>query len=347
MTSERLEELLGRFEGLRIAVGGDYFLDKYLDIDGALAEVSLETGLEAHQVVEVRCYPGAAGTVTNNLAALGVGEIIAVGAIGDDGEGFELRRGLERTGVRPNGLISTSELRTPTYTKPMLREPGRAPRELERLDIKNREPLPPAVERAFLEALRETAARVDGLIIADQVQERNCGVITDAVREALARLGDESPRTILLADSRARIGLFRHVLIKPNRGEALAAIGLGSDAAADEETMARAGKALMERTGRPLFITAGAEGIYAATAEGCVRVPAFRPRGPIDIVGAGDSVDAAVCAALCAGATHKEAALLGCLVSSLTIEQIGVTGTASFDAVRKRLREYREQQGHG
>ena len=45
-------------------------------------------------MVNVRAQPGAAGTIVNNLAALGVGEIVPVGFRGDDGEGYELRRGL-------------------------------------------------------------------------------------------------------------------------------------------------------------------------------------------------------------------------------------------------------------
>ena len=63
MTPQRLEELIARFPSRRIAVMGDFFLDKYLDVDPALAEPSVETGKTAHQVVSVRATPGAAGTV--------------------------------------------------------------------------------------------------------------------------------------------------------------------------------------------------------------------------------------------------------------------------------------------
>ena len=54
---------------------GDFFLDRYLLIDPAKAETSIETGLPVYNVVEVRAQPGAAGTILNNLVALGVGEI--------------------------------------------------------------------------------------------------------------------------------------------------------------------------------------------------------------------------------------------------------------------------------
>ena len=52
-------------------------------------------------VVNVRAQPGGAGTVLNNLSALGVGTIYPVGFAGEDGEGYELCRALAaKTGVR-------------------------------------------------------------------------------------------------------------------------------------------------------------------------------------------------------------------------------------------------------
>ena len=97
---EQLDAILAQFPRLRICVVGDLFLDKYLDIDRALAETSLETGLEAHQVTRVRCYPGAGGTVATNLAALGIGQVAILTLLGDDGEGYDLRRAMQRAGHR-------------------------------------------------------------------------------------------------------------------------------------------------------------------------------------------------------------------------------------------------------
>src|SRR5437660_592835 len=140
-----IEQILGRLPALRIGVLGDLFLDRYLDLDAALTEPSLETGLDAYQVVRVRSYPGAAGTVINNLAALGVGRIDAVAVIGDDGEGHELRQALHALRVvNTDHVVNWDGRRTPTYTKPMLCEPGKPARELNRLDIKNRTPTPAA-----------------------------------------------------------------------------------------------------------------------------------------------------------------------------------------------------------
>src|SRR4051812_12650845 len=90
MTPRRFDEITARYSQLRIAVVGDICLDRYLEIDPAKSETSLETDLEVFNVVNVRSQPGASGTILNNLVALGISEIFPVGFCGDDGEGFEL-----------------------------------------------------------------------------------------------------------------------------------------------------------------------------------------------------------------------------------------------------------------
>src|SRR4029077_7594867 len=131
LTDQLLEQILLRIPSLRIGVLGDLFLDRYFDIDAQLDEPSLETGLIAYQVTQVRSQPGAAGTVINNLAALGVGRIVPIAVIGDDGEGYELRQALdELRGVDSRHLKVTRQRRTPTYTKPILCEGGQPAREL-------------------------------------------------------------------------------------------------------------------------------------------------------------------------------------------------------------------------
>src|SRR5437870_3934858 len=96
LSEAKIEQILERLPALRIGVLGDLFLDRYLDIDAAFTEPSIETGLDAYQVVRVRSYPGAAGTVINNLVALGVGKVCPIAVLGDDGEAYELRQALGR-----------------------------------------------------------------------------------------------------------------------------------------------------------------------------------------------------------------------------------------------------------
>src|SRR5262249_36057480 len=215
-----IESILQRAPSLCIGVLGDLFLDRYLEIDESLNEPSLETGLTAFQVVGIRSQAGAAGTVINNLASLGVGRIFPIAIIGDDGEGFELRRALAALpAVDPNCVISLGGRRTPTYTKPILRSRGGPVRELNRLDIKNRDRTPPDAEKAILHSLDTLWLALDALIVVDQVSEEDCGVVTGPARQRLAALAERDRNKFVLADSRERIQLFRHVCIKPNERE--------------------------------------------------------------------------------------------------------------------------------
>jgi bifunctional ADP-heptose synthase (sugar kinase/adenylyltransferase) len=369
LSDQDLELILERIPQLTIGVLGDLFLDRYLDIDAALTEPSLETGLDAYQVVRVRSYPGAAGTVINNLVALGVKKVRAISVIGDDGEGHELLRALERLHVVDrSGVLQDGTRRTPTYTKPMLQRAGQPAKELNRLDIKNRAPLSAFAEESILTSLNQAWKKIDALIVSDQVSEADCGVITTRVRNRLAELGNGEPEKVILADSRERIGLFRSVWLKPNLRECVQALEENSAPSPRAPAIARAHahsgqgqrhgqgqenvddaahyvRALAERAGRPVFCTQGEHGVLIvdprSKSQRTLEVPAYPVAGPVDIVGAGDSANAAITCALAAGADLEHAAAFGCLVASITIQQIGTTGTASPDQVRKRWQEVR------
>lgn len=338
-TEAELAALLDHARSLRIAVAGDFFLDRYLEIDAACAEISIETGLEAHQVTAIRNSPGAAGTVLNNLVALGVGTVAAVGAVGEDGQGFDLRRELEARGADVSGLIATLDRFTPTYTKPMLRSADGALRELSRLDIKNRIPASPALMARICDAVWAEMNRCDGLALVDQVTEPGCGVIEDAVRDLLARRDRDSGPKAILADSRARIGDFRGVSIKPNVAEALRAVGKPSTDDPSDAALAALAAELAARAEGRAFLTCGPRGIWVAENGGVERVEGIPVSGPIDAVGAGDSASAGIIVALAAGASAVQAAALGVLVASITVQQIGTTGTATPEQVLARYRE--------
>lgn len=339
LTIAAIDRILTTIPGRTVGLVGDLFLDRYFDIDASRNEPSVETGLTAYQVTGVRCYPGALGTVLNNLAALGVGRIHPITVVGDDGEGYELRKALgAMSGVVTSDIVVSADRRTPSYNKPMLNEAG-AVRELNRLDIKNRTPTPDGVTADVIRRLEVAWDTFDALLVLDQVSEAECGVVTTEVREKLAELGARDPAKFVLADSREQIGLFRNVCVKPNLSECLRSFlnRESYDALDVSGALQRAARL----AGRPVYCTNGERGIMLQRPETAAwdNHPAYPVAGPIDVCGAGDSCSAAIACAMTAECSPEEAAAFGNLVASITIQQIGVTGTASPEQVRARWAE--------
>ncbi len=282
-----------------------------------------------YNVVKVRSQPGGAGTVLNNLAALGIGAIYTVGFIGDDGEGFELRRELQRMpSVCLDHLLLTSLRRTFTYCKPLVIEPGKPPRELNRLDSKNWTPTPLPVESHLCESLRGVAEQVDAILIMDQVDRAETGVITSGLLRELDSVVRQRPGLLVLADSRRGLRGYPAVSMKMNRLELGMLLGCAPPEGIDQ--IGRAAAELAAKNGRSVFVTLAEQGLLAATPTGEVQhLPSLPVRGPIDIVGAGDAVSANLAAALAAGASLRDAVELANAAASIVIHQLGTTGTAS------------------
>lgn len=339
MTPDRLHHLTSTYPRLRVAIVGDFCLDRYLEIDPSLKEASLETNLPVHNVVRVRAQPGAAGTILNNLVALGVGSILPVGLCGDDGEGYELRRALSALpGVRLDHFVTAPDRRTFTYCKPLVVEPGREPVELNRLDSKNWTPTPPAHAARLAASVAALAGEVDAVIVLDQVDLAGTGVVTAPVLNALRTLTAARPALPVLADSRRGLRDWPPLSYKMNAAE-LAAL-LGTAAAPDLATVRSTASDLARRNARPVFVTLSERGLVGAAPDGSTEhVPALPVRGPIDIVGAGDAVSANLAAALAAGATLRESLELAAIASSVVIHQLGTTGTATVADLAAWVRE--------
>ncbi len=337
MSPDRFADITSRYSSLKIVLLGDFCLDRYLEIDPRKSETSIETGLAVHNVVRVRSQPGGAGTILNNLVALGVGTVRIIGFCGDDGEGYELKRALRTLpGVVDAGFLATGYRRTFTYCKPLVLHPGRPPEELNRLDSKNWEPTPPAIEERLVDALQEAARDADAVIVLDQVDVPDTGVVTTALRAALGTLANENPDLLVLADSRRGLRAWPPVGFKMNAAELGSLLGVPTPSGPD--AVREKAAELARQNGRPVFVTLSEKGIVGALPGGeVVHVPAFPVHGPIDIVGAGDAVTANLTTALAAGAGLAEAMELAMAGANEVVHQLGTTGTANIGHLREHL----------
>ena len=337
MTPERFREITSRYNSLKIAVIGDFCLDRYLEIDTSRNEISIETGLPVYNETNVRAQPGGAGTIVNNLVALGVGTILPVSFCGDDGEGYELRRSLScLPGLDLSHFLTTPLRRTFTYYKPLLMHPGQPPEELSRLDSKNWTKTPAEIEIQLAESLRMVASQADALIFLVQVDQPETGVITQGLLKVVDEISRQYPDKPMLADSRQSLKGWPPVSYKMNAAELAALLGQQAEMQLDEIGMA--GTEMAKKNHRPVFISLSEKGIMAAASSGqAFHTPALPLRGPIDIVGAGDCVTANLASALASTATLQESIEIAAAASSHVIHQLGTTGTANIYEIRLLL----------
>lgn len=312
-------EILAGFPKLSALVVGDICLDRWCTYDPGVAEASRETGIPRIGVIRTEVTPGAGGTVANNLIALGVGRVSVLGVVGNDGFGHELVKALEYRGITGDALIQSPQMQTFTYTKLINSRTG--VEDLPRVDFINTSPLDPEVEQQVLDALPAAVHASDVILVSDQAETSAGGVVTQAVRDLLADFASKYPRKVFLVDSRARIGLFRNVIIKPNREEA-EAVCLQQFGRIDHQALREYCQA------RLMIVTDGANGALVVEPHQetfCKTKPIAKP---VDICGAGDSFSAGAALALAVTGLPVEAGNFGNLVASITIMKKG-TGTAS------------------
>ena len=319
-------EILAEFPKLRALVVGDVCLDRWCTYDPALADASRETGIPRIGVIATVVTPGAAGTIANNLSALRAGLVSVLGLVGDDGFGYELRRALAGRGISPELLVGASEIPTFTYTKLLNSRTGQE--DLPRVDFVYTRAMPETLERELVARLTQAAPEYDAILVSDQAETSQGGVVTPAMRDAIGRIALAQPGTVVWVDSRLRAEHFRHTVVKPNRQEA---------EAASMRALGRIDYAELRRRmeARCLMITHGAEGALLVDKQGETWIATSPVENPVDICGAGDSFSAAAALALKVTGSPTEAARLGNLAASITIMKKG-TGTASPDEILAR-----------
>jgi len=316
--------LLAAIPRARIGVLGDFCLDVYWALDDSASEQSVETGLPTRPVRQQRYSLGGAGTVVNNLSALGVGRVAVFGVIGADPFGREVQRLLGTGGVDAAGmLIQTPEWNTPVYIKPI-----RADHEENRIDFGGFNALADEVADAVLARLAAALPQLDAVVVNQQLPR---GIHTPRLQAGLNALFQAHPDRLFIVDSRDLSGTYINCLHKLNDVEATRLCGQSTQArdVIALEDCRTAAQALYRRWRQPVFVTRGARGCLVLDGAGEHLVAGLHIVNPIDSVGAGDSFLAGLAVALATGAPPEQAATFGNFVAGVTVQKLFQTGTAS------------------
>lgn len=320
--SRWLEEVLNRLPQLRIAVFGDFCLDGYWPLDMEKEELSIETGLPVRRVLSQRYSLGGGGNVVANLVDLGAGRVQAIGIVGADVFGRELLRLLSCCGADvEHGMITDAAWQTMVYAKPFA---GNV--EQSRFDFGAFNSPSEKTSSAVLAALRSAAADNDVIILNQQIPG---GVSPPSVIEKINDLIAANRNTRFLVDSRHRPELYRGAVLKLNAREAMRYLGIDGDDSISGKRAQELARRISRKSGKPAFLTRGENGIVFADGENAGQIPGIQILTATDPVGAGDTVVAAIAAALGVGETPEMAARLANIAAVVTVQKLQVTGTAT------------------
>ncbi|MEO8430335.1 MAG: PfkB family carbohydrate kinase [Acidobacteriota bacterium] len=324
----RLLALLPALEGRRVAVGGDFVLDRFLY--GHPKRVSREAPVLILRFSREENLPGGAGNTAANVRSLG-GIPIPAGVVGDDPEGRILTGLLQERGIETSGLAPTAGYATPTKTRILGGAPHSIKQQIVRYDREDSLSPDGSEAAAVLDRLAGAARAADGAILSDY----GYGAISPAAVAPLkAALRSGAP---VLLDSRHALLRYSGVdAVTPNEEEVEECVGfpLGESV----ETLERAGAALRERIACPnVLVTRGSRGMALFPPSGPpVIIPVHGTDQVADVTGAGDTVLATFSLALASGASPLEAALLANFAGGVVVMKMG-TATVTRDELARAI----------
>ncbi|HEX8431140.1 MAG TPA: PfkB family carbohydrate kinase [Longimicrobium sp.] len=311
LTRARLDELLERAAGLRVAVVGDLMLDVYLI--GSVSRISPEAPVPVVHVGEERIALGGAANVAANVVALGAACDV-VGYVGSDAAGAQIRGALAGLGggpVHPR-LVERADRPTTTKTRVVARH-----QQVVRFDRERDDDLPADSVEELVRHVREAVAGADALVLEDY----NKGVLVPAViRAALDAARDAGIPSVVDPKFRNFFAYGGATVFKPNAVELGTAMGT-TLRAGDDEWLEHA---RITAGATHLLLTLGEDGMaLRSEGGGSFRIPTVA-REVYDVSGAGDTVTAFLAVALAAGATIEEAAILANLAAGIEVGKPGV-----------------------
>ena len=293
---------------LRVAVIGDLCLDVYLRTRRRGSERSRETGRRAAAILDQRSYLGGAANVAANAATLGA-QVCAVGMVGADMFGHELRRQLGEAGIEAGDVVTDPSWTTCAYVKHIGGD-----RERRRFDAGVDNRLAAEGAARLVHSLERRIPQLDVVIINQQVSR---GVHTPETHRRLSGLIERTTDSpIWVSDTRDEAASYSDTVRKLGR-----------------EQLPRSHDQTSLIAEMPWFITRGSAGALVLTDNELVPVPAFEIDGPLDPVGAGDAFTVGAALGLGAGLGAVDAGRLGNAVAAVTITQVGRAGTATPEAV--------------
>lgn len=317
LTKTRAAEILQTLRERKVLVLGDVMLDEF--VWGDVTRISPEGPVPVVDVRRESVHLGGAANVLANLISLGAHGWV-VGVVGNDSAGERLRselRSLNSGG--DGGLIVDDTRRSTTKTRIVAHS-----QLVVRADRESRAPVDGKLEAQIVARLKEKLAEADAFVVSDYDK----GVVTPTILREILPFAYE--RVPVLVDPKLRnFNSYRPAtLVTPNHLEALR---MSNTEDHSDDGSHDAARIIQQKLGcDAVLITRGDRGMMLLEAGGEPVYVETAAREVYDVTGAGDTVIAALAAALASGATILEAAALANHAAGIVVGKVG-TASATAD----------------
>jgi rfaE bifunctional protein kinase chain/domain len=320
----KLSGMLSRFSPVRVLVIGDFMLDTYTT--GKVKRISPEAPVSVLHVQKEESLPGGAGNVVLNLVSLGA-KVIAVGRVGCDVAGEELRDSLEREGVDIEYLVLQKGYKTPVKNRLIADA-----QQILRVDFEILSPLPEQIEEEIFEKIPPLIDKVQIIAVSDYGK----GFLSRCFLQKVIQMASQKGIPVIIDPKGDDFSKYSGAsVIKPNLTEAYAAAKLPMEASLDQVA-----RVILQTCGIEMLIVTRSEAGISLFNKASQRFDfPVRSKEVKDVTGAGDTVLSMICIAWANKVDIKYGAQLANIAAGMAIERLGCA-RIKLSEVTERLLEF-------
>ncbi len=323
---QKFDKYFSKFSSLRVAVLGDFIADEF--IYGETSRISREAPVIVLDFQDSSLIPGGGGNAAMNAASLS-SKVHAVGVVGDDSEGQELKNKMSSHNINVDKIILDNNTITPTKKRILAGGRNTTRQQVIRVDHEKIRILSKEMESQLIQSIENLCKEgLDAVIVSDY----GLGVVTENIRNYVEEISNQ---IIVTVDSRWSCKDFKGVTaITPNEEEVEEAIGFYPN----DKNIDKAGNKLLNITNsKAVLITRGKKGMSVFQNENPrIDVPIFGSDQVADVTGAGDTVISAFTLSLASGANIKESAEIASIAAGLVVMKMG-TAVVGIDELNHAL----------
>jgi D-beta-D-heptose 7-phosphate kinase/D-beta-D-heptose 1-phosphate adenosyltransferase len=314
---DHLAAAVRRLSRTSALVVGDAMLDRY--VYGDVTRISPEAPVPILTAAREVVMPGGAGNVVRNMTALG-SAVAFVSVVGDDQAGSDLTALIGgQPGVEPWLLVQggrTTTVKTRYFAQGQ---------QVLRADHEETGPIQSKLADRLLRICRDAMMATTVTVLSDYAK----GVLTGDVAARLIAAAKQSGRQVIVdpkgTDYRRYAGAD---IITPNRRELAEASGMP---VATEAQIVAACQSLRNKYDfGAVLVTRSEDGMTLLDAEGAHHFPAEAAE-VFDVSGAGDTVAAALAAAIAAGCGLAQAVRIANIAAGIVVGKVGTAVARQAD----------------